>query len=273
MLALCQIGHFLHISHTLDYSVLKIPFVNSLFVLNHVFLFLIGWSLGCWQIMSWENMMGVFHYFFWNFWDQTINWENKQINQYRKWSVFAALVLMPKHVREWWSFLLVKALDTLDEKINVAFSLLFFCCSEHSALANWLLLYAVQAWLLVQHSPLYFGSLFISNYFQHFLRRAANSAQGRLEARTASLSLQQTGLAATWRVTSKTQHPTDCQRVPWQRRDPRPCYLKGLNVRTAGLHSACSTSNCTADGITRYYIPAGWIIHAIKTLSSQLNEQ
>lgn len=166
-----------------------------------------------------------------------------------------------------------KSTRHLGWKNKCGFFSAFFCSLEHSALANWLLLYAVQAWLLVQHSPLYFGSLFISNYFQHFLKRAANSAQGRLEARTASLSLQQTGLAATWRVTSKTQHPTDCQQVPWQRCDPRPCYLKALNVRTAGLHSAHSTSNCTADRITRYYIPAGWIIHAIKTLSSQLNEQ
>lgn len=231
---------------------------------------------GVWAAGKTDYELGEYDgsFFFWHFLDKMINWENKQINQCRKWSVFAALVLMPKHVRERWSFLLLKALDTSDEKINVAFSLLFFCCClERSALANWLLLYAVQAWLLVQHSPLYFGSLFISNYFQHFLKRAANSAQGRLGARTASLSLQQTGLAATWRVTSKTQHPADCQQVPWQRRDPRPCYLKGLNVRTAGLHSACSTSNCTADRITRYYIPAGWIIHAIKTLSSQLNEQ
>lgn len=91
--------------------------------------------------------------------------------------------------------------------------------------------------------------------------------------RTASLSLQQTGLAATWQVTSKTQQPTDCQQVPWQQSNPRPGYLKALNVRTVGLHSACSTSNCTADRITQYYIPAGWIIPTTKTSSSQLNEQ
>lgn len=55
-------------------------------------------------------------------------------------------------------------------------------------------------------------------------------------------------------VTSKTQHLTAV-------------------VGTVGLHSAYSTSNCTADRITQYYIPAGWIIRAIKTSSSQLSEQ
>lgn len=88
----------------------------------------------------------------------------------------------------------------------------------------------------------------------------------RSRARTASLSLQQTGLAATWLVTSKTQPPTDCQQVLWRRWDPRPGYLKAPDVRTAGLYSAWSTSNCTgADTITQNYIPAGWIILAIKT--------
>lgn len=81
------------------------------------------------------------------------------------------------------------------------------------------------------------------------------------QARTGSLSLQPTGLSATWRPPSSAQHPADRQRGPWQGCEPRPGSLKGR-----------STSDRTADGITQHYVLTGWIIHAIKTSSSQLNE-
>lgn len=59
----------------------------------------------------------------------------------------------------------------------------------------------------------------------------SNKRAWESRARTVSLSLQQTGPAATWRVTGKTQHPADSQRAPRQQRDPGPGYLGALKRR------------------------------------------
>lgn len=59
----------------------------------------------------------------------------------------------------------------------------------------------------------------------------SNKRAWESRARTVSLSLQQTGPAATWRVTGKTQHPADSQRAPRQQRDPGPGYLRALKRR------------------------------------------
>lgn len=113
----------------------------------------------------------------------------------------------------------------------------------------------------------------ISNYFQHFLKGATISKQGRPSED--SLFISATSRArrhlarhqknsAPYRLSAGTVAAIVI---------PGPGYLKATDVRTAGLHLACFTSDCNTDTITRYYIPAGWIIPAIKTSSSQLNEQ
>lgn len=141
---------------------------------------------------------------------------------------FAALVLM-LNVREWWSsqaFLLVKALDTLD--------------LERLAPANWLMTTGAT------FPSFLFWITFLLELFSALPQKGkqitktgptGKRERERAELRTASLSLRQTGLAATWCVTSTAQHPTDCQQVPWQRRNPRAGYCKAPtpNVRTAGL--------------------------------------
>lgn len=148
-----------------------------------------------------------------------------------------------------------------------------FCSLECSAPVNWLRLYTLQAWQLVQHSPLCFGSLFISNYFQHFLKRATNRPE-RAERGQSLYLCNKLGPLPPGASPAKLSTLQTLSRHLGSNAIPGQVTSKPWNVRTAGLHSTCSTSNrIDADRITQYYIPAGWIILAIKTSSSQLNEQ
>lgn len=87
-------------------------------------------------------------------------------------------------------------------------------------------------------------SCLISKYFQHFLKKNKNQCQAgpkwESQARTASYLCNKLGRPPHGKSPEKLSCPTDCQQVAWQQCNPSPGFLKDLNVRTAGLHLACS---------------------------------
>lgn len=147
----------------------------------------------------------------------------------------------------------------------------------------WLLL--IGSWRLVQHSPpFYFGSLFFSNYFQHFLKRANKlQKQARLEREREREPSWGQPLYLCDKLGSPPPgvSPAQLSTLQTVSRYPGSDVIPGQVTAkppppTSGLLASVepsSTSNCTTDRIAQHYIPAGWIILAIKTSSSQLKER